>query len=90
MNTTMRTADSKTNETREGGAPTSAVRWLRVDDAARLLGLTTVTLRRTIERNARRDAAGRVHASFDGIRARKLGRNWRVLLDDCWTPPGVG
>jgi hypothetical protein len=58
---------------------------MRVDDAARILGVNVVTLRRSIERNARRDTEGRVHAEFDGIRARKLGRLWRVFLDPCWS-----
>ncbi len=59
--------------------------WMRVDDAARILGMNVITLRRSIERHARRDTDGRVHAEFDGIRARKLGRLWRVLLDPCWS-----
>jgi hypothetical protein len=58
---------------------------MRVDDAAEILDLAVVTLRRAIERHARRDAEGRIHASFDGVHARKIGRHWRVLLDDCWT-----
>ena len=65
--------------------PELAASWMRVDDAARFLDLNVVTFRRAIERNARRDADGRVHAEFDGIRARKLGRHWRVLLDPCWS-----
>jgi hypothetical protein len=52
---------------------------------AAILGIEVVTLRRAIERHARRDTEGRVHAEFDGVRARKLGRHWRVLLDPCWS-----
>jgi hypothetical protein len=47
--------------------------------------MNVITLRRAIERHARRDAEGRVHAEFDGVRARKLGRHLRVLLDPCWS-----
>jgi hypothetical protein len=61
--------------------------WLRIDEAARILGFTVVTLRRAIERNARRDVDGLVHAAFDGLRARKLGRQWRVSLGPCWSAP---
>ena len=72
---------------RRASAPASDARaptWMRIEDAAMLLGLAVVTLRRAIERNARRDRDGRVHAAFDGIHARKIGRHWRVLLDECW------
>jgi hypothetical protein len=60
---------------------------MRIDDAARVLDVNVVTFRRAIERHARRDADGRVHAAFDGVHARKLGRHWRVLLDPCWSVP---
>ncbi|MBZ0116714.1 MAG: hypothetical protein K8H88_06960 [Sandaracinaceae bacterium] len=43
-----------------------------------------MSLRRTIERHARRAPDGGTEASFDGIRARKLGRTWRVLLGERW------
>jgi hypothetical protein len=59
--------------------------WLRVDEAAEILGVDRVTFRRAIERNARRDTDGHVFSEFDGVRARKLGRQWRVLLDPCWS-----
>jgi hypothetical protein len=58
---------------------------MRIEEAARILGLSVVTLRRAIERHARRDPDGRIFADFDGVRARKLGRQWRVLLDPCWS-----
>jgi hypothetical protein len=41
-------------------------------------------LRRTLERKAVRTADGGVEASFDGVRARKLGRLWRVQLSASW------
>jgi hypothetical protein len=58
---------------------------MRIGDAARLLDVNVITLRRAIERHARHDAEGRVHAAFDGVLARKLGRHWRVLLGPCWS-----
>ncbi len=58
--------------------------WMRIDAAAQFLGMEIVTLRRAIERHARRDPLGRVHSDFDGLRARKVGRHWRVQLDACW------
>jgi hypothetical protein len=68
---------------RDGGErrPTG---WLRLEEAARLLGVESVTLRRAIDRHARRDADGRTFSEFDGVRARKLGRQWRIVLDPCW------
>ena len=65
----------------------AAAQWMRLDDAARILGVNVVTLRRAVERHARRDSDGLVHATFDGLRARKLGRQWRVLLGPCWSAP---
>lgn len=65
-----------------GGAET---RWLSVREAALLLGFAVVSLRRAIERHARRAPDGGTEASFDGIRAKKLGRTWRVLLSAAWT-----
>lgn len=58
--------------------------WMSVRAAATMLGFTAVSLRRAIERNARRSVDGTIEASFDGLRARKLGRTWRVQLSDAW------
>jgi len=62
--------------------------WLRVEEAAQILGVAVITFRRAIDRHARRDADGRIFSEFDGVRARKLGRQWRVLLDPCWSVDG--
>ena len=62
--------------------------WLRVEEAAQILGVAVITFRRAIDRPARRDGAGRIFSEFDGVRARKLGRQWRVLLDPCWSVDG--
>ncbi len=58
--------------------------WMTVEQAASFLNLGVVTLRRTIERNARRTPQGDTVAQIDGITARKLGRLWRVWLDAGW------
>jgi hypothetical protein len=63
------------------------VRWMGVEDAASILGVPVVSLRRTIERNARKRPDGSVEARVDGIVARKLGRLWRVTLDPAWMKP---
>ena len=63
--------------------------WMDVAEAATILGLSRVTLRRSIERAAREESDGAVMAHLDGITARKLGRLWRVRLDAKWLPPGV-
>ena len=61
--------------------------WLSVREAAAILGIPVITLRRAIERNARQ-AGGHVQASLDGVDARKFGRRWRVALDRGWLDPG--
>lgn len=69
--------------------PIAAAVWMSCEAAARILALPTVTLRRGIERHARRRADGSVEAKFDGIVARKCGRLWRVALDHAWTKPAA-
>jgi hypothetical protein len=61
--------------------------WASVEHAAAFLDVPPVTLRRMLERHARRGEDGRVMATVDGITARKLGRAWRVLLDEDWRNP---
>jgi hypothetical protein len=62
--------------------------WMTVEKAAAFLSLQPVTLRRTLERNARPVPDGGIVAQVDGILARKLGRCWRVWLDTRWLTPG--
>lgn len=64
-------------------------RWMSVREAAAVLGFAVVSLRRAIERHARRAPDGGIEASFDGLRARKLGRTWRVQLGSRWTAPSA-
>ena len=59
--------------------------WTSVREAARVLGFGVVSLRRVLERHARRVDDGGVEANVDGLRARKFGRSWRVQLSDAWT-----
>jgi hypothetical protein len=66
---------------------TPATRWLSVEAAADVLGMTAAALRKSLERRAVRAPDGGVEAEIDGVRARKLGRNWRVLLSQAWTLP---
>jgi hypothetical protein len=65
----------------------SPTRWTSVPTAAGLLGLTAGALRKTIERNAVKVADGGTEAHLDGLRARKLGRLWRVTLGSAWSDP---
>ena len=60
------------------------VRWLSVAHAAKQLDLTPLALRRRLERRAKRNDDGSVEARFDGIRAHKIGRAWRVSLGKRW------
>ena len=60
---------------------------MTVDQAAVFLQLPSVTLRRALERNARRLPEGGITSQHDGIAARKIGRLWRVWLDVGWLNP---
>ena len=64
--------------------PGTSRSWLGVAEAAAILGVDDINLRRACERNARRASDGVVESNFDGIRARKLGRLWRILLGPGW------
>ncbi len=64
--------------------------WMGMEEAAAFLGLPAVTLRRNIERHARASENGVLVACFDGVTARKLGRLWRVRLDERWTGSATG
>lgn len=67
------------------------VRWISLPAAADVLGLSSDALRKTLDRRARKVADGGVEAEIDGVRARKLGRLWRVSLGPAWTlPRGAG
>ncbi|MCK6590450.1 MAG: hypothetical protein L6Q76_23040 [Polyangiaceae bacterium] len=68
----------------EDARVTRGARWMNAEAAAELLGLSVVTLRRTLERNARAEPDGATIARVDGITGRKLGRLWRVQLDARW------
>ncbi|MCC7540537.1 MAG: hypothetical protein IT379_30250 [Deltaproteobacteria bacterium] len=63
------------------------VRWVSVAEAAAVLGVPVITLRRSFERNARRQPDGGIAAELDGVRAKKFGRQWRVWLSPSWTDP---
>lgn len=58
--------------------------WLSITNAAELLDVRPEALRRRIERAARLAADGVMEAEVDGVRARKLGRSWRVHLGSGW------
>lgn len=62
-------------------------RWMSVEQAAGVLGISMLTLRRNLERNAVRKLGGVIEASFDGVRGRRFGRRWRVALDATWITP---
>ncbi len=61
--------------------------WMGTAQAAKFLGVSVVMLRRYLERNARRGEDGTVIACADGIKARKLGRAWRVHFSERWYAP---
>jgi len=69
--------------------PAAPARWISIQTAADLLGMTPGALRKVFERNARRAADGVTEADVNGVRARKLGRLWRVTMSAAWTDPHV-
>jgi hypothetical protein len=71
-------------------SPHPAARWLTVRDAAPLLSMSPDALRRSLERYAVRAPDGGIEANIDGLRARKLGRLWRVMLAGAWAAPITG
>ena len=62
----------------------STARWLTLLAAAEALAMTDTALRRAIERHVRIGDAGIREAAFNGIRARKFGGRWKVLLGPAW------
>jgi hypothetical protein len=72
---------------RTGGSTPSTGSWRSIEASAQILGVPTITLRRLIGRSAKRAPDGSMEACVDGIRARKLGRHWRVWLHASWTGP---
>lgn len=63
------------------------LRWISLQSAADLLGLTAAALRKSLDRRAVRTPDGGIEAEIDGVRGRKLGRLWRVTLSCAWTVP---
>mgnify|MGYP003382202929 CR=1 FL=1 len=59
--------------------------WISLARAAEVLGEPEESLRKKLARASRKGADGVVEASIDGVRARKLGRNWKVRLSVGWT-----
>lgn len=62
--------------------------WVSLSVAASLLGFSTEALRKQLDRRAKRVPDGGIEAELDSIRARKLGRLWRVQLSAAWMPEG--
>ena len=60
------------------------VQWLPLRDVAVILSMSDEALRKKLERHARKAPDGVVEAELDGIRGRKFGRSWRVLLSERW------
>lgn len=58
--------------------------WINLTEASQILGISIRTLRQNLATQARKQPRrpGEVlEVQLDGIRARKLGRTWRVSLE---------
>jgi len=58
--------------------------WLSLLAAAEHLGEPPDSLRKKLDRVSKRSPDGGIEAELDGLRARKLGRLWKVRLSDSW------
>lgn len=75
---------------RDVGPPRALLlRWFALPRAALILDVSASALRRRVERAAELTGEGVLEAHFDGIRARKFGRSWRLLLGAAWLPDPV-
>lgn len=61
--------------------------WMTVEEAAAIISVSAIRLRRNIQRHARRMPGGLVVSATDGVHARKLGSKWQVALDSMWLDP---
>lgn len=61
--------------------------WVSLAVAASHLGTSPDALAKVFARNARAVEGG-VEAKLDGVRARKLGRLWRVQFSAAWLSDG--
>lgn len=59
-------------------------RWRSLETVAALLDETPDGLRKKIERRRKKGADGVAEAKLDGLRARKLGGRWKVMLSKDW------
>jgi hypothetical protein len=75
---------TNTRQARGEASQGKPANWTTVEDAAAVLSMSPEALRRALERRAMRAPDGGVEVSWDGVRARKLGRLWRVSLSERW------
>jgi hypothetical protein len=71
----------------QGSQDRNISRWVSIERAAAFLGMNASALRKALERRAVRASDGGVEATLDGVRARKLGRLWRVRFSEAWGGP---
>jgi hypothetical protein len=64
----------------ERSAQEKEKRWVSIIRVAEQLDATPKSIRTRLEKAARRGADGVIEAEVDGLRARKLGRVWKVQL----------
>lgn len=63
----------------------SAAIWMSLDVAAKTLGLSSEALKKRLQQAVKNAPDGSVESRpTPGIKARKLGRYWRVCLSEGW------
>ena len=82
------TLPKKTKRTEKQQPGPNSVRkayWMSIEVAADRLGLSSPeALRKKLDRNVFKASDGVIESYIDGVRARKFGRSWRVLLSQQW------
>jgi hypothetical protein len=81
----VRAATTKTRGRRSEGSDRAL--WLGIQRAAELLDEDPESLRKKLERAARRTSDGHVESEIDGVRGRKFARLWKVQLPPGWASP---
>lgn len=79
---------TKKRERHETTRPTGQPIWLGIPRAAELLDEEPESLRKKLERAARRGPDEQIESDINGLRGRKLGRLWKVLIPPGWAPKG--
>jgi len=78
------TKPKRTNKLQPHPTSVRKAHWTSIEVAADRLGLTPEALRKKLDRRVFKASDGVVESQLDGVRARKFGHSWRVMLSEHW------